>query len=363
MKKSTTNLIIYLNLGSEMLYILNNRIKSLDNVDESKRNSIMVQIATNLYQNNEFDSMISESTSILSLEGFHNMFHKVCHKSVITLDPSSFSKMIEMVLMALKKDLLLMKNDYGIYSVTMNHFEGVEKIIKKKNVTENMKEVVSKKFSEMSPYEFTLTKRAILNLLVNKHSKISIYLKDDIQDNDGHFIIKPNKNCGFHVNKTGNIFKLDGTVEGAIAGIKPSSSYFRVCKSWRDEANDYLGCDLFENLKKGDLVIVDSKYLSNLNQDMTTKIIGTSKVSDRVETMNMDMDFEGAPEVKINQNGTPVTSEQYEIFQSSVGKKNKAAKLFEDEVDQGKEHGSKDEKRNETSSKSGAELLSMFDDL
>ena len=35
--KSTANLILFANLGSEMVYILNNRIKSLDIV-EQKRN-------------------------------------------------------------------------------------------------------------------------------------------------------------------------------------------------------------------------------------------------------------------------------------------------------------------------------------
>ena len=332
--KSTANLILFANLGSEMVYILNNRIKSLDIV-EQKRNSILCQIARNLYQGEEYLKMISDSTSLMSLEGLHNLLNKICHKSVITLDPSSFGKMIEMVLMALKKDVLLMKNDFGLRSVTINHFEGVDKIVKDRSITEPMRKLLEEHFSRMGLLDYSQVKRDILNLLIFKHSKISIYLKDEIQENDAHFIIRPPNVAGFNVNRTGAIFDGAGAAEGVINGIRPVSSSFRIFTSFLEEGNDRLGDDLFEGLKKNEIVTVTSNYIRGQTEDMSAKILGSSLQQSKLDNIEMEMEF-GEGEIKLgpgqNSSGDGYQkSEQFQAFNSSISKKNKAISLMDDD--------------------------------
>ena len=65
--KQATNTLIYINMGSEMIFILNNRIKALD-IDEGKRLSILAQIAQKLYNSEETDKLIRDCTSTLTLD-------------------------------------------------------------------------------------------------------------------------------------------------------------------------------------------------------------------------------------------------------------------------------------------------------
>lgn len=355
--KPTANLLLYANLGSEMLYILNNRIKSLD-IPEPKRNSILCQIARNLYQGDEYLKMIADSTTLMSLEGLHNLLNKICHKSVITLDPSSFGKMIEMVLMALKKDLLLVKNDFGLRSVSLNHFDGVDRILKDRTITEPLRKLLEDHFAKMSLLDYAQIKRDILNLLVFKHSKISIYLKDNIQENDAHFVITPPRVAGFNVQKLGSVFKETGAAEGTINGIRPTSCKFKVLDSFQLEENDQLGEDLFEGLKKNEIVTVTSNYIRGQTEDMTAKILGSNVQQSRLDRIEMEMEF-GEGEIRLAQSHiSPAEGEQFQSFNSSTGKKNKALLLMQDEASPA--HQPPAEPNKQAAQKS---LLDMMDEI
>lgn len=373
--KVVTNLLTYANVGSEMIYILNNRIKSLE-IETEKRISILSQIATFLFVNDENERYLKDLRSVASLDTLASMLHQVCHKSVITLDMSSFEKMIEMVLMALKKDLTIMKNDFGIVSVVNNHFDCVETITGNKGVTTKYRQLLSKLLDSVTPYGFFMMKRDILNLLLFKQSKISIYLRDVIQANDGHFIVRPPKIAGFNCERTGTIRTWPGgkvekeTVEGLKVSI---ATKFKTFASYKQEENDKLGCDMFENLKKNELVIVDKEYLTKISDDLSNKIIGASSLSPKKtgDTLNLDFNFDsedvpkptfsGKSEVNISAFGSNISS-----FDASKTKGGKAAgkvKGFLDDDDDDNFPVADKNSKSANSKLTGGNLLDMMDDL
>lgn len=357
--KQVANTLVYVNLGSEMIYILNNRIKALD-IDEAKRISILCQIAQTLYGNEENDKLLRDCQSTLSIDSIYNLLHKVCHKSVITLDSVSFAKMIEMIVMALKKDVLLMKNNFGLFHVTVNHLTCVDSLLKRKDITLTTRQKVENLVSEMKPYDFYLVKKDILNLLVFKHSKISIYLRDNIQANDGHFSVKPPKICGFNCERTGIVGH--GGLPDSLSGIVPflGSSRFKIQSHYRDEENDKLGYDLFENLKKNELVIVDKEYLTRINTDFSQKILG-SQIEGKKEMIELELDFNDGDTMAM-ENTQNQSSMNMSIFNSSSQGKKITGKVMGMLDDDDQDLAPKQpEKKKEAIS--GNDLLDMMDDL
>lgn len=359
--KQATNTLVYVNLGSEMLYILNNRIKALD-IEDTKRMSILCQIAQNLYNSEENDKLLRDCPTSLSLDSIYNLLHKICHKSVITLDSVSFAKMIEMIVMALKKDTLLMKNDFGLYHVTVNHLSCIDNLLKRKDLTLNIRQKVSEIMSGLKPYDFYLIKKDIINLLVFKHSKISIYLKDNVQANDGHFAVKPPKACGFNCVRTGTVGN-DGLPDSLI-GVNPflASSRFKVLHHYTDEENDKLGYNLFENLKKNELVIVDKEYLSRINTDMSQKILGTQ--NDGVKEMiELELDFDEGDTMAHEPSQSKSKMEMSIFDKPNQGKKatGKVMGMLDDEDDDLDSKPVKQAPKKEAFS--GNDLLNMMDDL
>lgn len=387
--KGPTNYIMYLNLGSEMLYILNNRIKSLD-IEESKRITILSQIATNLYQDEDTERVLKETRTLFNLEGLNSLLYKICHKSVITLDPSSFSKMVEMILMALKKDVELMKNDFGIVQITLNHLTSIDSILKNTSVTASTKASVTAIFNTMRNYDYFLLKKDILNFLLFKHSKISIYLRDNIQATDGHFYIRPPKVAGFYTERTGSIKLSDGVPIGDnVRGLKPFTTTehfgelikraggpayqtkFRLVASHKDEENDKLGTDLFENLKKNELVIVDKEYLTKISEDLTAKILGSQAMGSKQESISLDLDFAGPNDQTLKSDlsasGVKQTGSTFQVFSSNFEKggsklSQKIDGFFGQDL-KSKGDAVKPEEQPKQAAVSGKDLLDMMDDL
>lgn len=292
--RGLSNLLIYVNIGSEMIYILNNRIKSLE-LEDSKRLSILQQIAGFLYKSEDNIKHLREQKQLITIDSLYAMLNQVCQQSVITLDNLSFQKMVEMILMALKKDLMLMRNDYGIISITINHLECVERIVGTTHITVNLRKSLQSAFDDLTAYSFFMIKRDMLNYLLFKHSKISIYMRDNIQALDGHFIVRQPKLGGFNCEPTGTIrtWPEGKVVAEKTSGLKTNTvTKFKVCYSYKHEENDKLGCDLFENLKKNELVIVDKEYLSKIQSDFSNKIIGSGSGKSKIGNDKLSLDFD-----------------------------------------------------------------------
>lgn len=366
--KAITNKLIYLNFGCEMIYILNNRVKSLE-IEEDKRIFILKQIATALFSNSDFELVIKDAKSIITLEGFSNILHKVCHKSIITLDNHSYLKMIEMILMALKKDVLLMKNDFGIYSILLNHLEGVEKLIRTKEPVDPVRGWAFQISNSMKPFEFFMVKRDILNLLIYKHSKISVYLKNGFQANDSHIVIKPNDFAGFNIDPIGSVTEGANSAPSVpIEGLTPPATKIHPLASFREEKNDKLGYDLFDGVKAKDLIIVDKEYLSKVNEDLSSKIIGRGQALKRDEIIPLDLNFEPdedatntreaqQKEQPTNSSNLPSKDPSSQTDPLLASKQKAIDKMFKDEPIQEEIKG-KDKDKNIT----GQGLLDMMDE-
>jgi hypothetical protein len=219
-----SNAIMIYNLGCEMIYVLHHRMQNLK-VEPAKIQKTILDISKTLFSEKIIKKLF-EPKPLLGLEYIKSLLFQICHCSIITLDITSFTKLFEMILIGIKKQVLTAPNMHGIFHITMNHLANIGGIIQDEGSLSAITKDFHKIFSEMSNYDFYMIRSFILNSLNPKNVKVSFYLMDKSQSNDGNLRVEPPSTTGFNIQKIGiryssqnfNNLGLTATNKSAIPG-------------------------------------------------------------------------------------------------------------------------------------------------
>lgn len=136
------------------------------------------------------------------------------------LDPVNFARLFQMIAIAFKRQLIMVKNNAGIFHITYNHLEGLSSIIGTSEVTKKTKSQMDYYLNRLSKVGFQIVKMKIMNILIKKNHKIGLYLNDGTQNNDGNILAKPASVAAWNVGKIGAI-SINGKSAGVMGGMKP----------------------------------------------------------------------------------------------------------------------------------------------
>jgi len=137
------------------------------------------------------------------------LFRKFAHSSCMRLNEVSMSKLYDLMTMCLKYQIFLTRAPLELYSITLNHLDSIERMAASpKNFFENTKATLNyeksqdhicqhirktkEKFIETyqnkSESDFNFIKLELNKLLKNSLTKISMFVRANIQKADGSFI-------------------------------------------------------------------------------------------------------------------------------------------------------------------------------
>ena len=284
-----SNAILIYNLGCEMIYVLHHRLKNLD-VAADKIQKAIIDISKTLFSDKVI-SKLFEPKPILGLEYIKSLLFQICHCSIITLDISSFTKLYEMILIGIKRQMLAMVNMQGIYHMTINHLTTVGKLVKDKNLFTNIDEEFQKLFNQMSNYDYYMIRCFILNSLNPKNVKVSFYLSDKSQSSDGNITVTPPDCSGYCVDKVGTRFDGEQKVSNTKQNNHNCYKFVKAAPSstYKSEKSD-VGTNVFEKLgtQKNDVdyVIVDKEYIAKESKELINQIKGSSASTDEKITID-----------------------------------------------------------------------------
>ena len=196
-----SNAIMVCNLGCEMIYVLHHRLQNLK-VDYPKIQKTIIDISKTLFSEKVVKKLF-EPKPLLGLEYIKSLLFQICHCSIITLDITSFTKLFDMILIGIKKQILTSPNIQGIYHITMNHLNNISKITKDPSQLTTITKDFNKVFGDMTNYDFYMIRSFMLNALNPKTVKVSFYLMDKSQSTDGNLIVQPPQVTGFNIEKIG----------------------------------------------------------------------------------------------------------------------------------------------------------------
>ncbi|XP_071253945.1 protein OSCP1-like isoform X2 [Salvelinus alpinus] len=178
---SRTLPLLFINLGGEMLYILDQRLRA-QNIPADKAKKVMNDIITTMF-NKTFLEELFKPQELYSKKTLRTVFDRLAHASIMRLNQASMDK-YQVLLCPRAKDILL---------VSFNHMDAIKDFVKDtpsilSQVDETYRQL-TEMYTPLSSGEFQLIRQTLLIFFQDMHIRVSIFLKDKVQNSNGRFVL------------------------------------------------------------------------------------------------------------------------------------------------------------------------------
>ena len=203
--------ILFLNLGGEMLYILDQRLRA-QSIPQEKAQKVLHDIISSMF-NKRFMDELFKPQDAYSKKAMRTVFDRLAHASIMRLNSASMDKLYDLMTMALKYQVLLSMSPRDILLITLNHMDAVRKFVEgNDNVMElvnNVYTLLYQNYASLSQAQFQLIRQSLLSFLQDLHIRVSIFLKDRVQNSNGKFVLPINGAVPFTSDVPGTIRYYD----------------------------------------------------------------------------------------------------------------------------------------------------------
>ncbi|XP_062049248.1 protein OSCP1 isoform X2 [Lepus europaeus] len=163
--------LLFLNLGGEMLYILDQRLRA-QNIPGDKARKVLNDIISTMF-NRKFMEELFKPQELYSKKALRTVYDRLAHASIMRLNQASMDK-----------DVLL---------VTFNHLDAIKGLIRDSptilhQVDETFRQLMEV-YCGLSAGEFQLIRQTLLIFFQDLHIRVSIFLKDKVQNSNGRFVL------------------------------------------------------------------------------------------------------------------------------------------------------------------------------
>nr|XP_033812517.1 protein OSCP1 [Geotrypetes seraphini] len=183
--------LLFINLGGEMLYILDQRLRA-QNIPADKAKKVMNDIITTMF-NKKFMEELFKPQELYSKKALRTVFDRLAHASIMRLNQASMDKLYDLMTMAFKYQVLLCPRPKDILLVTFNHMDAIEDFVRDSpsilnQVDETFRQLIDL-YSCLPAGEFQLIRQTLLIFFQDMHIRVSIFLKDKVQNSNGRFVL------------------------------------------------------------------------------------------------------------------------------------------------------------------------------
>lgn len=151
---------IIMNLGSEMVYILHQRLKEQD-LTNDRCSKILEEIIQNMFSQGVVKE-IFRPQQMYSLKSTKQIFNKVAHSSNRKLEPAAMQTLFDLMIMAVKYQCKMIVQPEEIYFITLKHMSTMNQLITG-CPNQAFIETIEKKFKEMcenfTAYDFMIVRQ------------------------------------------------------------------------------------------------------------------------------------------------------------------------------------------------------------
>ncbi|XP_048469167.1 protein OSCP1 isoform X3 [Rhincodon typus] len=221
--------------------------------------------------NKKFMEELFKSQELYSKKALRTVFDRLAHASIMRLNQASMDKLYDLMTMAFKYQVLLCPRPKDILLVTFNHMDAVKEFIRDSpsilNQVDEIFRQLIETYSCLPAGEFQLIRQTLLVFFQDLHIRVSIFLKDKVQNSNGRFVLPISGPVPWGTEIPGLIkmFNYDGE-EVKRATFPASGSYTSVLTEG--------SFDLF-----GDRVIKLGTNMYSISRPVETHMSGASKNS------------------------------------------------------------------------------------
>ncbi|XP_041665821.1 protein OSCP1a [Cheilinus undulatus] len=193
--------LVFINLGGEMLYILDQRLRaqntSEDNSEkgvwsEYDRKRVINDVVGTMFNKGFMDELLKPQ-QLYSHRTLKTVLTRIAHASIMRLNPASMDRLYELMIMAFKYQVFLCPRPKDLLLISYNHIDTIRDLVKETPVALNQVEEAHRKiievYSSLSEGEFQLLRQTLLIFLQDNHVRVSLFMKNKVQNPNGRFVL------------------------------------------------------------------------------------------------------------------------------------------------------------------------------
>ncbi|XP_065141180.1 protein OSCP1a [Paramisgurnus dabryanus] len=200
MSQKTLPLLI-INLGGEMLYILEQRLRAQDEHDdetqrgcwtEDDRKRVINDLVATMFSKTFLEEILKPH-DVLTHRALRTVLTRIAHASIMRLNPASMDRLYDLMTMAFKYQIILCPHPRDLLLVTFNHMDSIKDLVRKSpnlvnQINEAQRQIIEV-YTPLPDGEFQLIRQTLLVLFQDMQIRVSIFLKQQIQNPNGHFVL------------------------------------------------------------------------------------------------------------------------------------------------------------------------------
>ncbi|KAG2487008.1 hypothetical protein HYH03_014379 [Edaphochlamys debaryana] len=206
--------LLVVNLGCEMTYILEQRLKA-QNIPADKSCKVLNDVIKTMFDPGYVDKLFAPQ-DMYSVSQTRKIFDRLAHSSIMRLSESSMDKLFDLMMMGFKYQLLCSTKLEQMLEISLLHLATVRSIIESlpdrsaAPLIGTVEALITKTYKPMPMGQLHLVRQTLLRFFQDKRVKVSLFLQEGIQSSMGRIILPTphNKYVG-----TATTYGLEGSLE------------------------------------------------------------------------------------------------------------------------------------------------------
>ncbi|XP_068603414.1 protein OSCP1a [Brachionichthys hirsutus] len=192
--------LVFINLGGEMLYILDQRLKARQHTteddsdkgvwSENDRKRVMTDIIGTMFSKPFMDELLKPQ-QLYSHRTMKTVLTRLAHASVVRLNLASMDRLYELIIMAFKYQVFLCPRPKDLLLISYNHMDTIRAFVADTPAVGNQVDETQRRiidvYSSLSEGEFQLLRQTLLIFFQDMHVRVSLFLKSHAQNPNGRF--------------------------------------------------------------------------------------------------------------------------------------------------------------------------------
>jgi len=302
---------ILINMGGEMLYILEQRLKA-QKIPEQKGQKVIVDIVKTMFFG-RFVSELFKAQEIYSLYSTRHIFERLAHSSIMKLNESSMDKLFDLMTMGFKSQLVWSSCPEEITQINMNHHAAIVELVDGDPQLLHLLSVCESQlrdfYENLSSAKFQQLREELLYHFQERKVKISLFLQDENQNLDGSIVVRSRGLLPPFTSAPGMITYTDGRqVHIHLANSGRYAPKDGATKRISNERYSILGTNLYVKEKTYEGKVVEEPTVQSnpiplpaprdpekgvKELDKLAEILGTSKQEDADQNFRLNFMFAG----------------------------------------------------------------------
>ncbi|XP_011501420.1 PREDICTED: protein OSCP1 [Ceratosolen solmsi marchali] len=180
--------ILYLNMGGEMLYVLQQRLNT-QRISLDKTIQVMNEVIRAFLNQKQLRSIFDKSLQ-MHLYSLRTILEQVVLSSIMKLDSNSMNKLFDLMITMVKYQLDTATGPREVILLTLNHLDGVRDMVVDKTLHVHIDlayQLILSTFGNMSYKEIWQVRNDCLGVFDDCNTRVSLLLKLELQNQDGTF--------------------------------------------------------------------------------------------------------------------------------------------------------------------------------